>query len=245
MRTLYIVGTPIGNLEDITLRALSTIFSVDYIACEDTRRTGQLIKSYELKIKNGELKITNLKLLETPKLISYYDEIEFTKLPEIINLLEQNSDVALVSDSGTPLIADPGFKLVSECLKRNIKVVSIPGPSCPITALVSSGLPSNQFLFLGYLPTTQNKRQKLLASCNRYIDESIKLHPTIIFFEAPHRLKESLIDMKEVFGDIEIVIARELTKIHEEIWRGTISQATEHFLQPQGEMVILFSILPK
>jgi len=245
MGTLYIVATPIGNLEDITLRALSTIFSVDYIACEDTRRTGQLIKNYELRIRNKELGIKDFHIVKIPKLLSYYDEIEFTRMPEIIELLEQNKDIALVSDSGTPLIADPGFKLVSECLKRNIKVISVPGPSSVITALVTSGLPTNQFLFLGYLPTSQNKRQKLLASCNRYIDESIKLHPTIIFFEAPHRLKESLTDMKEVFGDIEIVIARELTKIHEEIWRGEISQANEYFLQPQGEMIILFSIPPK
>jgi len=174
MGTLYIVATPIGNLDDITIRALRALFTVDYIASEDTRRTGQLVKSYEDKIKNQEFVIHGLDLGKTRRYISFYDEIEAKRIPEIIGLLDNGRDVALVSDSGTPLISDPGFKLVSECIKRNIKVISIPGPSSILCALTLSGLPTDQFLFLGYLPPRKNKRHKVLASLYRSIDRSIK-----------------------------------------------------------------------
>lgn len=243
MGTLDIVATPIGNLEDITIRAIKTLFSVDIIACEDTRRTGQLLEA----LKNKFTFMVRLVKASSPKLISYYDEVEENKIPQIINLLENDKNVALVSDSGTPLISDPGFKLVRECIKRGIKVTSIPGPSSVITALTISGLSTNQFLFLGYLPLTQNKRKKILTQLqHRYgssHSEVVKaIHPTVIFFETPHRLKESLKDLKEVFGDIEIVIARELTKIHEEIYRGKISQATAYFSKIKGELVVLFNL---
>ncbi|KKR31336.1 MAG: Ribosomal RNA small subunit methyltransferase I [Candidatus Gottesmanbacteria bacterium GW2011_GWC2_39_8] len=237
MKTLFIVATPIGNLEDITIRAIKILFSVDYIACEDTRRTGQLLSVIELRIMNNELCIKDLNLKKA-KLISYYDEVEYERLPEIIRLLEQDKDVALVSDGGTPLISDPGFKLVRECIKRGIKVESIPGPSSVITALTLSGLPPNSFWFQGYLPATKSKRIKLLEKLKgAFVIQSDR--PTLIFFESPHRLKESLEDIKEVFGDIEITISRELTKINEEIFRGLVSSAILHLSNSKGEFVIL------
>ncbi|MBI4991078.1 16S rRNA (cytidine(1402)-2'-O)-methyltransferase [Candidatus Gottesmanbacteria bacterium] len=258
MGTLYIVATPIGNLEDITIRAIKTLFTVDYIACEDTRKTGQLLKTLKDKYKEALIhlegvRMHSFKVEESAKrLISYYDEIEFKRVPEIIELLQNNKNVALVSDSGTPLISDPGFKLVRECIRRNIKVVSIPGPSSVIAALTSSGLPPNNFLFLGYLPPKKQKRINLLKGLQHFVipsdppvggesrNLSADIHPTIIFFETPHRLKGSLEDLQEVFGNIEIVIARELTKIHEEVWRGKISTAIKYFGKAKGEIVILF-----
>jgi len=254
MSNLYIVATPIGNLKDITLRALETLFSVDYIACEDTRHTGQLLnvlrsnlfrhsgeeRNDDSRIKFGFWTSQNDELIKSPKLISYYDEIEYKRMPEIIALLEDGKEVALVSDGGTPLVSDPGFKLVNECLKRGIKVISIPGPTAVISALVSSGLPTNNFWFLGYLPTKSTQRIKLLSSLNDSL-KLIKNSPTLIFFEAPHRMTESLTDIKEVFGDREICIAKELTKIHEEVWRGKISDAQLKFNNTKGEIVILLS----
>lgn len=242
MGILYIVATPIGNLEDITIRAIKMLFSVDYIACEDTRITGQLLSSLKLKVQSEKLRIEGLNIDNIPKLISYYDEIEFKRVPEIIELLHNDNNVALVSDSGTPLISDPGYKLVSECIKRNIKIISIPGTTSLITALVSSGLPPDQFMFLGYLPAKNNQRQKLLEDLNRSINISKQIHPTIIFFETPHRIKESLENIKSIFGDITIVIGRELTKIYEEVWRGKISEALEINKKFKGELIILTNI---
>lgn len=242
MGTLYIVSTPIGNLEDITIRAIKTLFTVDYIACEDTRRTGVLLgalqKHYE-KLTGSDPETYRIRPYSTPRLISYYDEIEVTRAPEILDLLEKGKNVALVADAGTPLISDPGFKLVQACIKRVIKIVPIPGPSALITALTVSGLPPDKFLFLGYLPEKKSKRIKLLK------DSSIDSRPrtllyTIIIYESPHRLKSTLEDIKEEFGDIEIVIARELTKVHEEVWRGKITKALDHFKISKGELVILF-----
>ncbi|MCL5676174.1 MAG: 16S rRNA (cytidine(1402)-2'-O)-methyltransferase [Patescibacteria group bacterium] len=244
MSNLYIVPTPIGNLKDITLRALETLFSVDYIACEDTRRTGQLLDIYK---KDNTLMIyINKASNHMPKLLSYYDEIEYKRMPEIISYLKSGKNVALVSDSGTPLISDPGFKLVKECIRQKINVVSLPGPSAIISALVSSGLSPQQFLFLGYLPTKEAKRLKLLGEIkNMYVvsyDRELQptfIKPILIFFEAPHRLKESLENMLEILGNIDIVIAKELTKVHEEIFYGKISLAQEHFKTVKGEIVVL------
>ncbi|MBI3379188.1 16S rRNA (cytidine(1402)-2'-O)-methyltransferase [Candidatus Gottesmanbacteria bacterium] len=241
MGILYIVATPIGNLEDITIHAVKILFTVDYIACEDTRNTGQLLANLESKIKNKELVIKNLGI-KKPHLISYYDEIEFKRVPEIIELLEGDKHVALVSDSGTPLISDPGFKLVQECIKRKIKIISIPGPSSVITALTSSGLPPDKFLFLGFLPPKESHRKQILSDLLESFNNPKQFRPTIIFFEASRRLKESLEDLREVFGDLEITITRELTKIHEEVWRGKISQTILNFNQVKGELVILFKI---
>lgn len=241
MSTLYVVSTPIGNLEDITIRAIKTLFSVDYIACEDTRRTGLLLS--QLKEKYTTL------IYSKPKLISYYDEIESVRSLEIIDLLLKENNVALVVDSGTPLICDPGYKLIADCIKQEIKIVPVPGITSLITALTVSGLPPDKFLFIGYLPDSRNKRDNLLLDlqhryASRHSEVVGKFHLTIIFFETPHRLKESLEALKNIFGDMEIVIARELTKIHEEIWRGKVSDALVHFNSPKGEFVILFPDLP-
>ncbi|MBI4067749.1 16S rRNA (cytidine(1402)-2'-O)-methyltransferase [Candidatus Gottesmanbacteria bacterium] len=238
MGILYIVATPIGNLEDITIRAIRTLFAVDYIACEDTRKTGQLLKTIREKYSS----IVRTIGIKVPKLVSYYDEVEIFKTPEIIQLLEENNNVALVSDAGTPLIADPGYKLVSECIKKGIQVVPILGPTSFVAALVSSGLPTNQILFLGYLPPKPVKRRAILTDLHRYIDTSKYFKPTILFFETPHRLHDSLSDIKEVFGDIDIVIARELTKVYEEIWRGKISEALNKNFK--GELTVLFPSHP-
>ncbi len=241
MGILYIVSTPIGNLEDITIRALKTLFSVDYIACEDTRVTGNLIQNLEIRIKNQEIGIKNLDINIKPKLISYYDEIEFKRVPEIIELLNNDNNVALASDSGTPLISDPGFKLVSECIKRNIKIISIPGPSSIITSLTLSGLPINDFRFIGFLPPKKNSRLKLLENILSGL-QPYRNKYTIIAFEASHRLKESLKDIMCVYGDIKIVICRELTKVYEDIWRGNISQALEINEKFKGELIILINL---
>lgn len=226
MGTLYVVATPIGNLEDISLRAIKILSSVDYIACEDTRRTGQLL--HHLNISSA-------------KLISYYDQVELSKTPEIIELLN-NYDVALVSDAGTPLISDPGYVLVHEARKRNVPVIAIPGPNAAVTALSVSGLPVSSFMFFGYPPEKQSTRLthfKLLYQCINTLVHK----PTVIYYCAPHNLFAVLEDMKEVFGDNKITIARELTKIHEEVWSGTIDEAKEKFIEPKGEFVLLFNTL--
>ncbi len=198
-------------MEDITIRAQKTLASVELVLCEDTRRTSRL---------------TNTKLMR------FDDHTEQKLVPGILELLS-NKNIALVSDAGTPLISDPGYRLVSEAIKRGFKVVSIPGPTAAIAALSVSGLPTNHFTFLGYPPEKQSHRIKLFSSLPKDI--------TIIFYCAPHKLLQTLEDMKEVLGDIPIVIARELTKVHEEVWRGKLSEAINHFILPKGEYVILFS----
>ncbi len=237
MGTLYIVSTPIGNLEDITIRAIKTLFSVDIIACEDTRRTGLLLQS--LQQKNNALVLHSTKA-SVPRLVRYDDRTENSRIPQIIEYLQTGLSVALVSDSGTPLISDPGYKLVFEALKRDIEVVSVPGPSAALTALTSSGLPTSNFLFLGFPPEKEKHRKDLFQSL---ITMQPSNHPTIIFYCAPHKLLQILVDMKEVFDDIPIVIARELTKVHEEIWKGTLSEAQKKYENPLGEFVVLFNIL--
>ena len=235
MGILYVVSTPIGNLEDITIRAVKTLLSADAILCEDTRRAGFLLS--EIVKRYGEQFDADPEW--KPKLIPYYDEIEEKKLPETIGLLESGKTLALVSDAGTPLISDPGFRIVRESRKRGIAVVSIPGPSALLTALTSSGLPADKFTFLGYPPEKQSQRKKIflhLLSMNRFIDS------TYLFYCAPHRLIQTLEDMKTNFGDIEITVARELTKVHEETWRGLLSEAISHFSEPQGEFVLLFHL---
>ncbi|PIS14283.1 16S rRNA (cytidine(1402)-2'-O)-methyltransferase [Candidatus Shapirobacteria bacterium CG09_land_8_20_14_0_10_39_12] len=225
---LFLVATPIGNLEDITLRALDILFSVPIIYCEDTRKTLNLLTHF----KKPEHVL--------PRLFSYFEENEQTKIPEIITELKKGTDIALVTNSGTPTISDPGFKLVRECRKENIKVISIPGPSSPISGLASSGLPTDKFTFLGFLPNKPNQRLKLLENVKKSLES---LSSTIIFFESPFRLIASLTDLNLVFGDIEITVCRELTKVFEEIKAGKISSLLEDFLkkQPKGEFVILFN----
>lgn len=231
MGTLYLVATPIGNLKDITIRAVEILSRIEYIACEDTRRTGNLLKI--LPIRTNTTNTTN------KKLISYYEQNELHRIPEIITLLTNGSDVALVSDAGTPTISDPGFKLVRQCIEQGIKVESIPGPSSVITALTVSGLPTDKFLFVGYPPKKEGHRKKLFQDI-LLIFRNIKT--TIIVFEAPHRIVKTLEEMQEVFGDIDIVICRELTKVHEEVRREKISALRGHFtkVSPKGEFVILW-----
>ncbi len=228
MGNLYIVATPIGNLQDITLRAIEVLRQVDIIACEDTRKTGLLLQN----IIKGDKK---------PRLISYYEQNELLRIPEIISALKDGIDIALVSDAGTPTISDPGFKLIRECVREGIKVESIPGPSAVITSLVSSGLPTDKFLFLGYPPRKPGHRKSLFENVKA---ASLLIKSTIIFFEAPHKIIRTLEELKVTFGDIDIVIARELTKIHEEIRREKISESILHFskVNSKGEFVILFNL---
>jgi len=228
MGILYIVSTPIGNLEDITLRAIRILRDVDIIICEDTRKTGLLLQK--------------LKVLRKSSLISYYEGNEFKRIPEIINFLKSGKDIALVSNAGMPTISDPGFKLVRECLNQDIKVVPLPGPSAALTALVASGFSPDKFLFLGYLPKRVSKRLKLLEIC-----KNINLSYTLIIFESPKRVIKLLKEIKEVFGDIEIVIARELTKVFEEFLRGKTTEILKKTRKGffKGELTLLIRIPPK
>ena len=235
MGTLYIVPTPIGNLSDITLRALKTLFNVQVIACEDTRRTGMLLDKLIQEFS------TNPEEKQKPRFLSYYDQNELQRIPEIITLLQAEQDVALVSDAGTPAISDPGFKLVRECLKEKIKVVSLPGASSVLTALTASGLPTDKFLFAGYPPHKPGHRLTFFENIKTSLDS---VNSTVILFEAPHKVVKTLGDMDTVFGDIEIVFARELTKIFEEVKKKKISDALLSFKKkpPKGEFVLLFHL---
>lgn len=229
MGTLFIVATPIGNLQDITLRAIKVLQTVDVIACEDTRKTGILLSQI---LPVG---------VNKPRLVSYYEQNELQRIPEVISALKDNLKIALVSDAGTPLISDPGFKLVRECIKEGVRVESIPGPSSVITALAVSGLPTDKFLFLGYPPRKPGHRKSLFENVKSA--ESL-IKSTVIFFEAPHKIIRTLEELKEVFGDIDIVLCRELTKTYEEIRREKISISIEHFTKttPKGEFVLLFNL---
>ena len=223
MGILYIVATPIGNLADITLRALETLKSVDYILCEDTRVTGQLLKKYEID----------------KKLLSFNDFNEASKVASVVGDLILGKNIALVSDAGTPLVSDPGFKLVRGTISSSIKVEAIPGPTSLVTALTVSGLPPDKFTFLGYLPKQDGKRLKILKVVK---DDQKNLKSTTIIFESPFRILKTLEAIKEVFGDIDVVVCRELTKLYEEVRREKVSQSIAHFSQtkPKGEFVILF-----
>ncbi len=217
MGTLFLVATPIGNLEDISTRALATLRGAGLIAAEDTRQTRKLLARYQIR---------------TP-LISYHEHNKLTRLADVLVALTQ-SDVALVSDAGTPALNDPGYELVRAALEAGFPVSPIPGPSAPIAALVASGLPTNAFLYLGYLARKQTERRTLLAGITN-------LPYTLVFLEAPHRLSESLQDIRTVLGDRQIAVARELTKLHEEIFRGSLSEAIARFgAQPaRGEVTLV------
>jgi 16S rRNA (cytidine1402-2'-O)-methyltransferase len=199
--TLYLVATPIGNLEDITLRALRILKEADLVACEDTRFTAKLLNRYGI---------------ETPK-ESYHQFNEESRAPRLIQKLREGKTIALVSDAGTPLISDPGYDLVSACRREGIQVIPIPGPSAAIAALAGSGLPSDSFFFAGFLPARSSTRKRRLA-------ELSGIPATLIFFEAPHRLISSLEDMVAVLGPRKASIARELTKIYEEHLNGTLPE---------------------
>jgi len=233
MGTLYLVPTPIGNLADITLRSLRVLFDMDIIACEDTRRTGLLLE----KLLNEFS--PNPADKRKPRLLSYYDQVELQRIPEIISLLTLDQNVALVSDAGTPAISDPGFKLVRECIKEGVKIESLPGASSVLTALTVSGLPTDKFLFVGYPPHKPGHRMDFFKNIKTSLES---ITSTVILFEAPHKIETSLKDLQNVFGDIDIVLCRELTKMYEEIRREKISEALVHFKKtpPKGEFVILF-----
>jgi 16S rRNA (cytidine1402-2'-O)-methyltransferase len=205
MGTLYIVATPIGNLEDMSPRAIRILKEASLIAAEDTRHTGKLLKHFEI---------------ETP-LTSYFEHNKLNKLDSILDKLS-NGDVALVSDAGTPAINDPGYELVKAALASGFDVRPVPGPSAPISALAVSGLPTDSFLYLGYLPHRSSERRKSVG-------QIASLPCTLIFLESPHRIVESLEDLLSVFGDRRVCVAREMTKMFEEYWRGNISGAVEYF----------------
>lgn len=243
MGILYIVSTPIGNLEDITIRAIKTLFSVQYILCEDTRKTGILLQ----ELNNKYSTLLHSSILFKAKLIRFDDKTENRLVPECIGNLLDNHNLAIVSDAGTPLINDPGYLLVRECRKRNIPVVSIPGPTALISALTISGLPTDKFMFLGYPPEKSTHRLKLFQSLVRHPERIRRpaeksrdlLNITYIFYCAPHKLQQTLKDMRDVIGDIEITIVRELTKIHEEVRCEKITEMLNLYKTPKGEFVIV------
>lgn len=213
---LYIVATPIGNLEDITLRAINILKDVDIIAAEDTRHT--------LKLLN-HLKISK-------PLISYHRHNEDVKSELLINKLLEGNDIALVSDAGTPAISDPGEEIVKEAIKSNIEIVPIPGACAAITALVASGMDTKEFIFLGFLPVNKKLRKNKL-------EEIKNINKTIILYEAPHKLINTLGDLKEIIGERRITVAKELTKIHEKFYRGNIEEILNLIQAPKGEYIII------
>lgn len=215
MPILYIVATPIGNLEDISFRALRVLREVALIAAEDTRKTRRLLTAYGIK---------------TP-LTSYHEHSREAKLSYLLGRLEQG-DVALVSEAGMPGISDPGYELVVSAIERGIPVVPIPGPSVLVTALAVSGLNASAFIYVGFLPRKKGQRRRLLE---QVADEE----RTILAFEAPHRVIAALGDILGVLGDRRIAVCRELTKVHEEIFRGTVSAALSHFREPVGEFTLV------
>jgi 16S rRNA (cytidine1402-2'-O)-methyltransferase len=219
--TLYIVGTPIGNLEDMTFRAVETLRHVDLIAAEDTRHTGKLLQHFQI----------------TPPQISYHDHNRRSRIPELLHRLHQGSRIALVTDAGMPGISDPGYELVKACVEQGIQVVPIPGASAVVTALSAAGLSTDRFVFEGFLPTKGQERRDRL--------ETLRAEPrTLVLYEAPHRLRQTLQDLSDSLGgDRAIVLARELTKLHEQFWRGNLADAIAYYSNrdPQGEFTVVIA----
>lgn len=216
--TLYLVATPIGNLEDITLRALRVLKESDLIACEDTRQTQKLLQHYGIR----------------RRLVSYHEHNELTRAAELVIAMERGARVALVSDAGMPLISDPGHRLVSLCLRHHLPVVPVPGPSAFVTALATSGLAVDEFVFIGFLPSKGGERRRALE---RLAGDG----RTLVFYEAPHRLIETIGEARKILGDRPAAVARELTKLHEEILRGRLSELHARLLAkaPRGEITLL------
>jgi 16S rRNA (cytidine1402-2'-O)-methyltransferase len=215
---LYLVATPIGNLEDITLRALRILREADQIAAEDTRHTQKLLTHYDI----------------SRPLVSYHEHNEMTRAPELLIALEQGAKIALVSDAGVPLVSDPGHRLVTLCLRHQIPVVPVPGPSALLAALSASGLPNEEFLFVGFLPARSGERRRAL--------ERLRIEDrTIILYEAPHRVEECIADAKEILGDRPACLAREVTKLHEEFRRGKLSAIAASLEErpARGEITLL------
>src|ERR1700691_1695759 len=214
---LYLVATPIGNLEDITLRALRVLKEADLIACEDTRQTQKLLQHHGIH----------------KEMVSYHEHNELTRAPELVIQLEEGAQVALVSDAGTPVVSDPGHRLVVLSLRHHIPVVPIPGPSAFVAALAASGLPTEEFLFVGFLPSRAGARRKAI--------DALKAEPrTIVLYEAPHRLVETLADAADILGSRPAVVAREVTKIHEEFLRGSLVElrGAARKRAPRGEITL-------
>ena len=214
--TLYIVATPIGNLEDITLRALNILKEVDLIAAEDTRHTLKLLNHFEI----------------TKPLISYYKQIEEEKSENLLQKLEEGENIALVSDAGTPGISDPGEVIIRKAIERKINVVPIPGACAAINALICSGFKTDEFSFIGFLPVNVTEKKNKLK-------ENINETKTMIFYEAPHKLIKTLAVIKEILGDRKIALCKELTKIHETFERDNISNILKSLKEPKGEYVII------
>ncbi len=219
---LYIVGTPIGNLEDITLRAIRVLKEVDLIACEDTRRTQKLLNAYKIRTRT----------------ISYHEHNEMTRAPELVIQMGEGSRIALVTDAGMPVVSDPGFRLVHLAVRHNIPIIPVPGASAFVAVLAASGLPVDKFRFLGFLPSRSGQRRKALAE----LKDATK---TLVFYEAPHRLLEMLEDVLAVLGNREAVIAREVTKIHEEFLRGSVTALLDQLKNRpiKGEITVLIGMM--
>ena len=216
---LYLVATPIGNLEDVTRRALRVLAEADVVACEDTRRTRSLLEHFGLRGRT----------------ISYHEHNERERAEELARMIEGGSSVALVSDAGTPGVNDPGFRLVRACVERGLRVVPVPGPTALVAALIASGLPTDEFYFGGFLPARSHARREKLASVRG-------LRATLVFYETPHRIAHALSDAREVLGERAAAVCRELTKLHEEIARGRLSELAERFSAEgaaRGEMVLV------
>jgi 16S rRNA (cytidine1402-2'-O)-methyltransferase len=214
--TLYLVATPIGNLQDISQRALQTLQTVDVIACEDTRHTQKLLNHFGFK----------------NKLISYHEHNEINRSEELIKLLIDGKNIAVVSDAGTPAICDPSFRITQKAIENDVKIISIPGAVAFVNALISSGLPTDSFYFGGFLPSKKGER------CAK-LDEIKSWQTTLIFYESPHRLAKSLVDCLSVLGNRKIAIVRELTKLHEEIIRGNLADLVEKNMTLKGEIVLV------
>jgi 16S rRNA (cytidine1402-2'-O)-methyltransferase len=215
MPTLYVIATPIGNLEDISLRALRVLKEVSLIASEDTRKTRKLLSAYGIR---------------TP-LTSYFEHNKLSKLAAVLERLERG-DVALVSEAGMPGISDPGYELIVAAIERGIPVVPVPGPTALVAALAVSGLPTDRFLYLGFLPVRQGPRHRALQAVAAE-------KATLVCYEAPHRVRDTLADVMQVLGDRRIAVCRELTKLHEETFRGSVSGAMAHFTEPRGEFTLV------
>jgi 16S rRNA (cytidine1402-2'-O)-methyltransferase len=217
---LYLVGTPIGNLGDITFRAVRILKEADQIACEDTRHSLKLLNHYNI---------------EKP-LVSYHEHNEMTRAPELVLAMEQGAKVALVSDAGMPLVSDPGYRLVTLCLRHKIPVIPVPGPSALLAALSASGLPNEEFLFAGFLPARSGERKRAI--------ERLRIEDrTIILYESPHRIEETVAEAREILGDRPACLAREVTKLHEEFRRGTLSEISASLQQhpARGEITLLIA----
>ena len=218
---LYLVATPIGHLGDLSHRAAETLKTVDWIACEDTRHSKVLLDHYGIK----------------KPLVSYFDFSEKKRAPELISRIREGQNAALISDAGTPGIADPGFRLIQEAIRQHVRLEALPGASAFLTALVLSGLPVNRFIFEGFAPLKEGAKKKWLESLR---DET----RTVIFYESPHRLLKTLQTMKEALGDVPVVVARELTKKFEEVFRAPLSGQISHFSNKKirGEFVVLLNL---